>query len=127
MCIRDRNLPYLLSILEKHTTFIPSETNQTEIINGEKILRDPDITLYDHLRTSAMIASSAFEYVKSKDEAFAVAEKDASDLNRLVNICESEKPFYLFQAIYQVFKTIFTLQPPKAHCVHQRQDLFSWN
>ena len=89
------NLPYLLSILEKHTTFIPSETNQMDLLNGQEILRDPDITLYDHLRTSAMIGASAFEYVKDVDEVYAKAPKDASDYNRLLQLCESQNPFLL--------------------------------
>jgi len=87
------NLPYLLSILEKHTTFIPSETNQQDQINGEEIQRDPDITLYDHLRTSAMIAASAYEYIRHEDESFASAVKDASDFNKLLERCEREQPF----------------------------------
>jgi len=87
------NLPYLLSILEKHTTFIPSETNQMDVENGKEILRDPDITLYDHLRTSAMIAASAYEYILSVNEDFAKSCKDAADFNRLLETCEKEQPF----------------------------------
>ena len=87
------NLPYLLSILEKHTTFIPSETNQQDQIAGKEIKRDPDITLYDHLRTSAMIAASAYEYISHEDESFANADKDASDFTRLLERCEKEQPF----------------------------------
>ncbi len=47
----------LLSLMEKYTWCIPSSTSER-----------PDISLYDHLKTTAGIASCIYKYYESKDD-----------------------------------------------------------
>ncbi|RKD31282.1 type III-A CRISPR-associated protein Cas10/Csm1 [Thermohalobacter berrensis] len=71
-------------ILEKYTTFIPSST-----------INYPDISLFDHLKTTAAIATCLYEVHKSKekvDNEFILLEGDVSGIqNFIYRIVEGEE------------------------------------
>lgn len=66
----------LMTLLERYTANVPSATN----------LRHPDISLYDHLRTTAAIAQSFYLYQKDQGHVPTVLpEKD--DVPRWLLVC----------------------------------------
>lgn len=50
----------LLMVLEKYTSFIPSET---QVVEG-KPETNPDVSLFDHLKTTAAIAACMYRYLE---------------------------------------------------------------
>jgi len=71
-------------IMEKYTSFIPSST-----------IHYPDISLYDHLRTTAAIATCLYEIYKSGEEPeneFLLLEGDVSGIQDFIyRIAEGEE------------------------------------
>lgn len=74
-------LTCLTTLLERYTGNVPSATN----------LRHPDISLFDHLRTTAAIAQSLYlyhEYYREQTtERFPVAISDKDERNRWLLVC----------------------------------------
>jgi CRISPR-associated protein Csm1 len=58
------NVAVVMHLLEKYTSFIPSITLKTYGDKGESLYHvHPDVSLYDHLKTTAAITSSLVDYV----------------------------------------------------------------
>jgi CRISPR-associated protein Csm1 len=76
------SLPALLSLLEELLTFIPSETRKVlskdDILNPEK---DPDISLYDHLKLTCALAISLYD---SQDNNFLYLRGDLSGVQKFI-------------------------------------------
>ncbi len=72
------------NILEKYTSFVPSST-----------IDYPDISLYDHLRTTAAITTCIYEVYKSKEKPkkeFLLLEADVSGIQKFIyQITEGEE------------------------------------
>lgn len=81
---KERIYNKLYYILEKYTTFIPSST-----------IHYPDISLFDHLKTTSAIAVCLNEYYKSKeqkDKKFILLEGDISGIqNFIFQVTEGEE------------------------------------
>lgn len=66
----------LMTLLEKYTAGVPSATN----------VRHPDISLFDHLRTTAAIAQALYLYREEKEEQHTVLPED-DDIPRWLLVC----------------------------------------
>lgn len=78
----------LLTIFERTLTFVPSETS----IDPEDPSKNPDVSLFDHLKTTAAIAGALWRYFEESKGA-----KDPSDTKPedVVDMSDDEKPFLL--------------------------------
>ena len=94
------NVDYLLNLLEKYTSFIPSETM---IKDNHK----NDISLFSHLKASAMITSCIVDFLEFKNPDLLNNCKNFRDMK---NYIFSEKPFLLVSGdISGVQKYIYTI------------------
>lgn len=80
---------WLLRVLEKTTALVPSETAVSED-------RTPDISLYDHLRTTAMIAVSIHEAMLDRVPGFYSADNPYLAIEKTL-AREGESPFLLLK------------------------------
>jgi len=73
----------LLNLLERFTSFVPSET----LVEKDKPETDPDISLFDHIKSTAAIANAIYNYftdsVETQEEKIkrwvAVSEQEITD------------------------------------------------
>lgn len=82
------SVPALISLLEELLTFVPSETREVLAEGGEVIgEKDPDISLYDHLRLTSAIALCLYD---SEERGFLLVRGDISGVQRFIYTISSK-------------------------------------
>jgi len=101
---------WLLRVLERYTSFVPSDT-----ATGED--RMPDISLFDHLRTTAMIAVCIGDFLREKNPHI-FREEDPMKCFNAIEKCLTPlevKPFLMVEGdIRGIQKYIYDISGKKA-------------
>ncbi|MCD6449458.1 MAG: type III-A CRISPR-associated protein Cas10/Csm1, partial [Thermotogaceae bacterium] len=99
---------WLLRVLERYTAFVPSDTS-----TGKG--RFPDISLYDHLRTTAMIAVCLGDVVMENERDLLGTNKPMYTYKELEKRLTKGKPFLLVEgAIRGIQSYIYDIGSKKA-------------
>jgi len=84
-CKAGCHIPGLLVLLERYCSFIPSETLWQEA----QAETHPDISLFDHMKTTAAVANCLYLQLKEKNDAPLAAPPMASEIR------DRKQPYYL--------------------------------
>lgn len=95
----DEYLNSLLAVMEANLTYVPSSTSKGEL---------SDISLFDHVKLTAAIASCMYDYLNENHLKY----KEELLVKRIFMI---KKLFYYVQWIFQVFRNLFIRSRPKMH------------